>query len=329
MELRQVRYFVMVAQELHFGRAAEKLHIVQSAVSQQIRRLERELGAELFDRSARQVRLTAVGERFLPEARALLAAEQRARAVVAELTAGRSTTLRLGTSTGLGAHLDRVLEALAGIAPETRVELVAARAGERLDLVASGGLDAAFLRGEPDTRGRDDLRFVPLWQDLLVAVLPARHPLAARPDAPSDAPPDTPPDARPDAPSGVLALAELAAVPLVLTARRNNPSLVDLVVGACHDAGFTPVPGPAYGSLEDTLTAIGAADPSDGLWTVVYASHAARLSTPRVAFLPFRQPGMELTTSLVVRRTDPPAGLDSLLRACAATDDGAGSDRDR
>ncbi|MGX7760029.1 LysR family transcriptional regulator [Streptomyces angustmyceticus] len=317
MELRQVRYFVMVAQELHFGRAAEKLHIVQSAVSQQIRRLERELGAELFDRSARQVRLTAVGERFLPEARALLAAEQRARAVVAELTAGRSTTLRLGTSTGLGAHLDRVLEALAGIAPETRVELVAARAGERLDLVASGGLDAAFLRGEPDTRGRDDLRFVPLWQDPLVAVLPARHPLAARPDA------------WPDAPPGVLALAELASVPLVLTARRNNPSLVDLVVGACHDAGFTPVPGPAYGSLEDTLTAIGAADPSDGLWTVVYASHAARLSTPRVAFLPFGHPGMELTTSLVVRRTDPPAGLDSLLRACAATDDGAGSDRDR
>ncbi|MFF4290526.1 LysR family transcriptional regulator [Streptomyces sp. NPDC001633] len=115
MELRQVRYFVTVAHELHFGRAAERLHIVQSAVSQQVRRLERELGAELFDRSARQVRLTAVGARFLPEAQALLAAEERARAVVAELTAGRSRTLRLGTSTGLGAHLDRVLDALAGL----------------------------------------------------------------------------------------------------------------------------------------------------------------------------------------------------------------------
>ncbi|MFK0260236.1 LysR substrate-binding domain-containing protein [Streptomyces angustmyceticus] len=308
MELRQVRYFVMVAKELHFGRAAEKLHIVQSAVSQQVRRLERELGAELFDRSARQVRLTAVGERFLPEARALLAAERRARAVVDELTAGRSTTLRLGTSTGLGAHLDRVLEALAGIAPETRVELVAARAAERLDLVASGGLDAAFLRGEPEPRGHDGLRFVPLWQDPLVAVLPARHPLAASP--------------------GALALAELAAVPMVLTARRTNPALVDLVVGACHDAGFTPVPGPAYGSLDDTLTAIGAAGTSDGLWTVVYASHAARLSTPRVVFLPFGHPGMELTTSLVVRRTDPPAGLDPLLRACAATERSAVTDLD-
>ncbi|MEU6329427.1 LysR family transcriptional regulator [Streptomyces sp. NPDC047049] len=312
MELRQVRYFVMVAQELHFGRAAEKLHIVQSAVSQQIRRLERELRTELFDRSARQVRLTAVGERFLPEARALLAAEQRARAVVAELTAGCAATLRVGTSTGLGAHLDRVLETLAGLAPEIRVELVAAPARERLARVASGGLDAAFLRGEPHDAERDGLRFVPLWQDPLVAVVPARHPLAASP--------------------GTVALAALASVPLVLTARRNNRALVDLVVDACHGAGFTPAPGPAYGSLDDTLTAIGAAGASDGLWTVVYASHAARLSTPRVAFLPFRTPGMELTTSLAVRRTDPPAGAEQLLRACEParlTDDGAGSDLDR
>ncbi|WP_407288387.1 LysR substrate-binding domain-containing protein [Streptomyces sp. BP-8] len=306
MELRQVRYFVTVAQELHFGRAAERLHIVQSAVSQQIRRLERELQTELFDRSSRQVRLTPVGERFLPEARALLAAEERARAVVAELSAGRARTLRLGTSTGLGAHLDRVLDTLAGLAPETGVELVSARAQQRLDQVAARELDAAFLRGDPDGAGRDGLSFVPLWQDPLVAVVPARHPLAARP--------------------GTIALTDLAAVPLVLTERRNNRALVDLVVNACHEAGFVPVPGPRYGSLDDTLTAIGApGGPEHGLWTVVYASHAARLSIPRVAFLPFRNPGMELTTYLAVRRSDPPAGLDLLLRACAATDRGQGA----
>ncbi|MFB6441494.1 LysR substrate-binding domain-containing protein [Streptomyces sp. NPDC056411] len=304
MELRQVRYFVMVAQELHFGRAAERLHIVQSAVSQQIRRLERELGTELFDRSARQVRLTAAGTRFLPEARALLVAEERARAVVAELTAGRTRTLRLGTSTGLGAHLDRVLDALAQLAPETAVELVAARARERLARVVTGDLDAAFLRGDPDGGGHDGLRFVPLWQDPLVAVVPARHPLAS-------------------AAADTVALADLAKVPLVLTGRRTNRALVDLVVGACHDAGFTPVPGPRYGSLDDTLTAIGApGGATEGLWTVVYAAHAARLSTPRVAFLPFRAPGMELTTSLAVRRTDPPTGLAPLLAACTSAPDG-------
>ncbi|MFJ6750007.1 MULTISPECIES: LysR substrate-binding domain-containing protein [unclassified Streptomyces] len=299
MELRQVRYFVMVAQELHFGRAAERLHIVQSAVSQQIRRLERELAADLFDRSSRQVRLTAVGERFLPEARALLAAEERARAVVAEMAHSRAGTLRLGTSTGLGTHLDRVLDAYAVLAPETTVDLVAAPARERLDQVAAGTLDAAFVRGVPAGSGRDGLRFVPLWQDPLVAAVPARHPLAASP--------------------GTLALADLAGVPLVLTERRHNRALFDLVVAACQDAGFEPVPGPRSGSLENTLTAIGAGGPADALWTVVYDAHARRLSTPRVAFLPFRNPGMELTTYLAVHRTEPPAGLDLLLRACAPT----------
>ncbi|MEU9114057.1 LysR family transcriptional regulator [Streptomyces sp. NPDC048483] len=309
MELRQVRYFVMVAQELHFGRAADRLHIVQSAVSQQVRRLERELKADLFDRSARQVRLTPVGERFLPEARALLAAEERARAVVADLAATRAGVLRVGTSTGLGAHLDRVLDALAELAPEIRVELVAAPARERLERVAAGELDAAFVRGDAEDggsspavkargEGRAGLTFVPLWQDPLVAAVPARHPLASSP--------------------GTVALADLADVPLVLTARRNNRPLVDLVVSACHDAGFAPVPGPQPGSLDNTLTAIGACGPSDALWTVVYAAHAQRLSTPRVDYLPFRNPGMELTTSLAVQRTAPPAGVDLLLQACAA-----------
>ncbi|OKI01066.1 LysR family transcriptional regulator [Streptomyces sp. CB02923] len=301
MELRQVRYFVAVAQELHFGRAAERLHIVQSAVSQQVRRLEREVGADLFDRSARQVRLTTAGERFLPAARALLAAEERALAVVADLVGTRSSTLRLGTSTGLGEHLDRVLDALARLAPGLGVHLVSTPERERLDQVAKGDLDAAFVRGTDDGDPDGALRRVPLWPDPLVAVLPATHPLA-----------------RNGAAQGVDP-ADLAAVPLRLTARRNNPALVDLILTTCHDAGFEPVsvPGPPAGSLQDSLAAIGAAGPAHPSWTVVYASHARQLRTPRIAFLPFRTP-VALTTSLAVHRTAPPEHLDALLTACAA-----------
>ncbi|MFH8568255.1 LysR substrate-binding domain-containing protein [Streptomyces sp. NPDC017993] len=302
MELRQVRCFLTVAQELHIGRASGRLGIEQSAVRREIGLLERELRAELFDRTACPVRLTAAGERFLPEARALLAAEERARAVVAGPPAARTVTLRVGTSTGLGVHLDRVLEALADLAPHLTLELVAAPARERLDRVAHRELDAAFVRGEPEGVGRDGLRFVPLWQDPLVAALPARHPVAASP--------------------GTVALVDLAGLPLVLTERRTHRALFDLVISACHDAGFAPVPGPRTGSLDNTLAAIGAAGPGEPLWTVVYASHARRLNTPELRFLPFRNPGMELTAYLAVPRADPPAGLDLLLRACAPTGGG-------
>jgi DNA-binding transcriptional LysR family regulator len=283
MELRQLTYFVTVAEELHFGRAAERLHIVQSAVSMQIQRLERELGAELFDRTPRRVRLTAAGERLLPEARAVLAAADRARAAVAP-----PPGLRIGTSTGLGTHLDRVLAAFARHAPDVPVELFSLPVAERLARVAGGQLDAAFVRAVEPVPG---VRVLPLWPDPLVAALPATHPLAGRAE---------------------IGVEELAEVPLTLTERRNNPALVDLVVGACHQAGFEPLPGPAGGSLQDTLATIGARP----LWTVVYASHARVLHSPRVAFVPFRAPGLALSTGLAVPVAAPPPHLDTLLLVC-------------
>ncbi|MFJ5289445.1 LysR family transcriptional regulator [Streptomyces sp. NPDC088348] len=287
MEFRQLSYFVTVAEELHFGRAAGRLHIVQSAVSQQVQRLERELGQELFDRSPRHVRLTEAGERLLPEARAVLAAVDRARAAVAP-----RTTLRLGTSTGLGEHLDRVLTALAGIAPDLAVELVSAPTRTRLEQVADGRLDAAFVRAAEPVRG---VRLIPLWEDPLVAAVPAGHPLAARPD---------------------VALADLAGLRLRMVARRTNPPLVDLVMSACAAAGFEPLPGAAGGSLQDSLATIGTSPAPQ--WTVVYAAYARQLRSPRVAFRPFRPVPLALPTALAVRRSAPPAGLDLLLEACAA-----------
>ncbi|MFF3988041.1 LysR substrate-binding domain-containing protein [Streptomyces sp. NPDC001797] len=295
MELRQLSYFVAVAEELHFGRAAERLHIVQSAVSQQIQRLERELGAELFDRSPRRVRLTGAGERLLPEARAVLAAAERARAAVAA-PAG----LRIGTSTGLGAHLDRVLDAFARRAPGVPVELFSLPAAERLARVAGGRLDAAFVRAVEPVPG---VRVRPLWPDPLVAALPATHPLAGRAE---------------------IGVEELAGLRLALVGRRTNPALVDLVVGACRAAGFEPLPGPSTGSLQDTLASIGTLPHSrlrssggtPVLWTVVYASQARVLHSPRVAFVPFRAPGLALTTGLAVPAAAPSPHLADLLLAC-------------
>jgi len=289
MELRQLRCFVAVAEELHFGRAAERLLLGQPAVSQQVRRLERELRVELFDRSPRHVRLTTAGERFLPAARKVLAAEDAARALAAELASPAAPILRLGTITGLGERLDRILDAYQRHAPAVRVELHSAPVQERLARLTDGRLDAAFVRGAiPEDSA--DLRFLPLRPDELVVALPARHPLAAQTE---------------------LDLADLAGLPLRLTERRNHPTLVDLVLTACHQAGFQPIPGPASSTLQDTLAAIGTGTP---MWTVVYAANARLTSHPRIAFRPLRAPGLTLPTALAVRRTAPLPRL--LLTAC-------------
>lgn len=293
MELRQLRYFVAVAEELHFGRAAERLSIVQSAVSQQVRRLERELGVELFDRSPRRVRLTEAGTHFLPAAQELLAAERRARQVVERFAADRGVVLRVGTSNGMGERLDQVLEALQRIAPQVSVELVSAPMEQRLRRVADRECDAAFLRGELDAP--EHVRLLPVWRDRLMAALPARHELAAGPS---------------------VRIGRLAGLPLFLTSRRNNPPLVDLLLGVCAQAGFEPVPGPAHSSLQDTLAALGSGREA---WTVVYASHAAVLRTTRVAFVPVHDAEgapLAMPTVLAVHRDTPAARLRPLLDAC-------------
>jgi DNA-binding transcriptional LysR family regulator len=190
MELRQLRYFATVAEELHFGRAAERLLIAQSVVSQQIRRLERELGVPLFDRSSRHVRLTEAGRAFLPEAQAVLDAHEHAVASIARFTEHRSHVLRLGTSSGLGDRLTTVLDGLARRLPDTQVDLVSAPTHERLARVADGALDAAFIRGNATTNTEADakppntpsLRLLPVWRDALVVVLPRKHPAADAPD---------------------------------------------------------------------------------------------------------------------------------------------------
>jgi DNA-binding transcriptional LysR family regulator len=295
MELRQIEYFVAVAEQLHFGRAAAALSIGQPAVSQQIARLERELGVELFDRSGRTVRLTAAGARFLPEARAVLAACERARAsVTARATGTLPAVLRLGSSTGLGDRLSRVLRTLGELAPTTETVLVSAPTQARLERVASGQLDAAFVRGGPTAPG---VELIEVWRDRLVIALPADHALAAE---------------------DVVTLSDLAALPLRIVSRSRNPALIDLVLGACNAAGFTPIPGLHPDSLENTLAAVSSGPPS---WTVLYEAHARTIQIPHVAFRP-TTPTLVLPTALAVAADATSRTLAPLLRACAeAADD--------
>ncbi|MFD5915503.1 LysR family transcriptional regulator [Kitasatospora sp. NPDC058201] len=289
MELRQLQYFVAVAEEGGFGRAAERLTIVQSAVSQQVRRLERELGVVLLDRSTRGTRLSAAGERLLPQARAALAAAEQVRRTAAGIRAGTDGVLRLGAVQTPGTRLDDALARLADRAPGLRVRLRQGPPAERLEALRTGGLDAALFRA---VTAHPDLDLVPVWHDPLHVALPADHPLAAEDE---------------------LRLDRLAHLPLRLAARDRNPAFHALVTDACRGAGIDPPPGEPFTTLRETLAEIGSATTPS--WTVFYEVNGLP-DLPRVAVR--RLAGPIVTTSLA-RPAGPPApALRHLLHALGA-----------
>jgi len=293
MELRALRYFVAVADTGHFGRAAEQLHIVQPAVSQQIRRLERELGVVLFDRTTRRVVLTDAGRLFLGHAREVIAAADGARAAVRGLRPEAPGTLRLGTSTGLGDYLARVLRDFATLRPTVTVELVRLVERERIARLTSGDLDAAFVRHGPGSKVVPGLRYAQVRAELLVAALPTGITTARR---------------------RTVRLAELAELPVRLPPRDANPLLVSAVLNACRDAGFEPRREPASND-QDMLALIAAGRPS---WTVFYPSQAdllARQALPGVLFRRLVSPAIRIGTALVHRAGHQGAALGDLVTA--------------
>ncbi|MEV4054724.1 LysR family transcriptional regulator [Amycolatopsis sp. NPDC049688] len=295
MELRQLKYFVTVAEELHFGRAAERLHIVQPAVSQQVRRLERELGVALFTRTTRSVVLTEAGQRFLPEARAVLAAARRAEDSVVSSRPSEAL-VRLGTSEGLGDRLDGLLRAFARLCPSASLELLHAPTLDRLQRVRDGALDATIVRGSWPASGLD---LTPLWMDEVVVALPSAHPLAA---------------------GDVVAFESLAPLPARLSPPSRNRPLYDLVMSCCREAGFEPVLGKEFTTAQDTLGTLGFGHPH---WTVFYRAHANLLPIPGVAFRPLRNPTPRMQTYLATpsdRRLTPE--LVALIEAARETEGG-------
>jgi DNA-binding transcriptional LysR family regulator len=268
MELRALRYFVTVADELHFGRAAERLHIAQPAVSQQIARLERELGVRLLDRSPRRVRLTAAGQRVLDAARTTLAAAGQVEIAARQVM----TTLRIGTAAGMTARLERGIDALRERAPEFDVVLVDLPVEARLNALRQGELDLALTRGVRSVPG---LTVLPAWTERLYAVVSRHHPAAEHP---------------------AVGLAELAGDMLRVPAREHDPALHDAVVLALHDTGLCPRSGRPTGTLQDTIVEVGSEPRS---WTVLPADQVAEIRSTRVRAIPL-EPAITIAGSLVV-----------------------------
>lgn len=176
MDLRQLEYFVAVAEERNFTRAAQRVHISQSGVSAQIRRLERELGAELFDRSARSAELTVAGEAALAHARNTLAAAASVGQAVGEITGLLRGNLSIGMV--IGCTVTPLFDALAGFHrahPGVKLSLREDNSDRLVDDVRSGTLDLALIGTGTEP---DDLESLTIISEPLVAAVPAGHELA-------------------------------------------------------------------------------------------------------------------------------------------------------
>jgi DNA-binding transcriptional LysR family regulator len=215
LELRQLRFFVTVAEELHFGRAASREHIAPSALTTQLQRLERTLGVLLVDRTGRQISLTAAGARFLIEARQILEHVDRA-AMVAMGAALTPPTLRIGLLDEGYDAVRPVLRAIRAAHPELEIHQVTAGVPEQCRLLADGRLDIGIGRvsGVPPAIASELFRLDPLG--VLVRV---DHPLTAR---------------------SVVPVAALRDETLLLADEERAPEFNEFVNEACRSAGFFP-----------------------------------------------------------------------------------------
>lgn len=217
MELRQIRFAVAVAEDRHFGRAAERMYIAQPALSQHVRRLERELGAQLFDRGARHVRVTPAGEAFLGVARHILRQADEAAVAARRAEAGEIGSLSVGASLPVVAPvLSLLLRQWAAARPEVRPALVAGQARELVDLVRRRELDVALVEEAPTDEG---LRSVQLLDDPIVVLLPSHHPLAR---------------------GERISMGDLAPNPFVTVSRDTSSALHDHLIARCAATGLTP-----------------------------------------------------------------------------------------
>ena len=270
MELRHLRYFVAVAEELHFGRAAQRLNIAQPPLSRQIRDLEREVGASLFERVARGVQLTAAGRAFLPQARLTLAQAERAKRAAQRAAQGEVGRLRVGfvDAATYSDVLPDVLSFFRTHLPQIGVSLFEMDSAQQEDALREGRIDLGIVQRPPADAARW-LAMEEVYRDPLVLALPHGHRLARR--------------AR-------LAMDDLAHEAFVLLFRSSDPELWDSIIARCRAAGFSPRVIQEAGAWHTLAGVVGA-----GVGVAFVPQSLATIKRPGVVYRPVRGFSAELT----------------------------------
>ena len=289
VELRQLKYFLAVGEELSFSRAAERCYVSQSAISLQIAKLEREMGEALFERTSRMVRLTVVGAQLVSVARHMVELEQTALA----LTARSRNQLRLTGNMTFAANAIAAIVAVRELHPEAEIDFVLKRFAEQIEAVTSGDCQVALIRGSVERSG---LHVTELWTEDLVVVLADGHPLAGE-DNPS--------------------LEQLAAYPLLLPKRSEQILLHRVIEGAMKRSGLRLAFGPPV-APDHTASAELLNNPE--CWSIIYASTAESTPKTGLVFRTEAQHRLQLPVSAVVDASSPATDIQrDLIDALAAT----------
>jgi DNA-binding transcriptional LysR family regulator len=267
--LNHIRHFIVVAEELHFGRAAARLHMAQPPLSHQIRQLEKELNVELFSRSHKKVQLTTAGEIFLARSRQLLLDLDESILQAQRAHRGETGSLVVGTiPAGVGHLFSYILPTFRQKHPEVQLSVKSMSTAAQISALHNGDLDMAVLR-LPISDPRIEIRGV--VSAPLVVVLAAHHPLAG---------------------SEVISLASIAAEPQVIFPRRFAPDYYDLIQGLFERIG---VPLPVAREAEDIQTHFGLI--AGGFGIGLFPS-TSRLRHEDVVMVPLRDPEVFIQTGI-------------------------------
>ncbi len=292
MDLRRLRYFVAVAEELHFGRAAEKLHMSQPPLSQQIRRLELELGAKLLERNKRRVNLTEVGRAFYHRAKMILDSSQIAIKEVQQMATGQHDAIRLGFMSAIMlAYFPPFLRAFHEEYPQVSLHFQQLSSDAQYEALVDGRIDLGFVDAAPGQTDsqmrRDNIDMQIAMRNRLAVALPAGHHLTRK---------------------RVLPLRELANEPFILLRRHTFPSFFDKVIALCQRANFSPKIAAEGESLPVVLAYVAA-----GVGVSILPQPARLSFKPYVSFVELQE--LAHVDIFMVTRIEPPSQAVQALRS--------------
>jgi DNA-binding transcriptional LysR family regulator len=290
-DLSQVRCFVAVAEELHFGRAAVRLNMTQPPLSRQIQGLEQRIGAQLLERTSRSVRLTPAGRSFLPEARGLLKMADRAALVARRIAIGKTGSLKIGfTAASAYGFLPDLISACRRQMVEVDLSLSELVTGAQIDALTAGQLDVGFMR--PPIQ-RPELQSKRVASEGLLAALPARHPLTRK---------------------SSLDIADLHDQPFVMYAPYESRYFFDLVTAQLVGANTLPRYVQHISQIHSMVALVRA-----GLGLAMVPEAAANLRFSGVVMRPLKLPVQKPVELFMVWRRDSDNPLiSSLLEIVAA-----------